>query len=351
MKKLKWIFIVVFILIVVRAILPSLLKNRINKQLSSIDGYHGSVEDVDLALYRGGFRIHDLRLIEEQSLSDTIPLVNLEMLDFSIEWRSIFDGKFVGEVYFTDLDINFVKRAKVEEDDVKSSRAELIKEIQSFNPIHINILEVKSGSVSYKDPTTEPKISISLDSIYLKAENLRNVHQPGQKLPAHVLFKSSNADGMVSSLDADLNYLVDPPNFDIDFELENLDIVRFNEITESKAGLDMEKGTFHLFMEMHAKDGKIDGYSKPIIKNLKIAPADSSDGLIDKVYEEIVEVGTGILENNKKDQIASKIPISGTLKAQDPDVSESVWNLFKNAFVEAYTMRLDESIKALSDND
>ncbi len=345
MKKIKWIIFGVIVFVTIRAFLPYLLENRINRQLDSIDGYHGSVEDVDLALYRGGFKIHELKIFEEQSLTDSVPIVNLTELDFSIEWRALFKGKFVGEVYLTQLDVNLVKREKVEAEEEKSSRKELIKTVQTFNPIQINIFEIKSGSLKYADPSTNPEISIELDSIYLKAENLRNVRTRDKDLPASAKFRSSNKSGMKTSIDADLNYLSSPPDFDVDIELEKLDVNKFNEATEAYANLDVESGHFNLFMEMKAENGQVEGYSKPIIKNLKIAPADSGDSFLNKAYEKIVQAGVELLENGEKDQIASRISISGSLQNQDAELLGAIWNLFKNAFIEAFAMKLEHSIQ------
>lgn len=340
-----WIIGILILVIGLRAALPHLLENRINKQLDSIEGYHGSVNDVDLALYRGGFKIYKLKIFEKQSLADSVPIVDLGELDFSIEWRALFKGKFVGEVYLNQLDVNLVKREKVEAEEEKSSRKELIKTIQTFNPIQINIFEIKSGSLKYADPSANPEISIELDSIYLKAENLRNVRTRDKDLPASAKFRSSNKNGMKTSIDADLNYLSTPPDFDVNIEVEKLDVNKFNEATEAYANLDVESGHFNLFMELKAKNGQLEGYSKPIIKNLKIAPSDSGDSFLNKTYEKIVQAGVEILENGEKDQIASRISISGTLQKQDAELLTAIWNLFRNAFIEAFAMKLEHSIQ------
>jgi hypothetical protein len=98
-------------------------------------------------------------------------------------------------------------------------------------------------------------------------------------------------------------------------------------------------------MELKADKGQVEGYSKPIIKNLEIAPADSGDSFLNKAYEKIVQAGVELFENGEKDQIASRIPISGTLKNQDADIFSSIWNVFRNAFIEAFAMKLEYSVQ------
>ena len=56
-KKWKIIIAVVLVLVVIRLILPSLVKRYVNKTLDDLDGYSGHVEDLDLNLYRGAYVI------------------------------------------------------------------------------------------------------------------------------------------------------------------------------------------------------------------------------------------------------------------------------------------------------
>jgi hypothetical protein len=98
-------------------------------------------------------------------------------------------------------------------------------------------------------------------------------------------------------------------------------------------------------MELKADKGQVEGYSKPIIKNLEIAPADSGDNFLNRAYETIVQAGVKLLENGEKDQIASRIPISGSLQNQEADILDAIWNLFSNAFIEAFAMKLEHSIE------
>ena len=49
--------IVVVLLVGARVALPYLRQGRINRRLMALESYDGQVEDVDLALWRGAYRL------------------------------------------------------------------------------------------------------------------------------------------------------------------------------------------------------------------------------------------------------------------------------------------------------
>ncbi len=346
-KKYKWAIAIVLLLIGIRVALPFALANRINTALDEIEGYHGNVDDVDLQIYRGGFQLYDLIIFEEASENPEIPIVDLSSLDFSIQWNALFKGKFVGEVYLDKLQVNFTKRREDADTMVDSTdqRVNLISEVQKLNPILINIFEITNGSLSYIDPTSEPKIDVTLDKFHLYAENLGNVVDKSKELPASILLDAATMDSGIVHLDAHMNYLLDPPDFDFDFKMERIDLANFNDFFEAYANFDVEQGELNFYAEGKAHGGSLDAYVKPLVEGLEIAPGDKEDGLLKKLYEGAVEVGTEIFENQKKDQIGTKIPISGTLDNDDKAILQGLWNFVKNAFFKAYKQEIERSIK------
>jgi hypothetical protein len=345
-KNYKWIGFAIVIVIGFRISLPFLLQDRIIRSINAIEGYSGSVGNVDLQIYRGGFKVERLKIFEEASEKPEVPLVNLGLLDFSIQWNALLKGHFVGEVYMDTLLVNFTKRKEDANSDQDSldTRIQLIGELQKLNPIQINILEISNSEISYIDPTSEPKIDVALKKINLRAENLRNVQSATDDLPASIRVKTLAMESGMIDLKAELNYLLEPPDFDIDLEIEQLDLVKFNEFFKAYANLGLKSGTLNFYSEAASRNGQFDGYIKPLIKNLEIADTDSTDGLIKTIYKGVVEVGTELFENQKEDQIGTKVPISGSLENGKAKIFESLLNLFKNAFIEAYNLEIERSI-------
>ena len=56
--------IVAVVLIATRAALPYAVKDYVNRTLHGLEAYDGSVDDVDLALWRGAYRIDGIRIVK-----------------------------------------------------------------------------------------------------------------------------------------------------------------------------------------------------------------------------------------------------------------------------------------------
>ena len=52
-KKWIWVFVIIGIIVAIRIALPFIIKNYVNKTLQEMEAYGGSVDDIDLHLFRG----------------------------------------------------------------------------------------------------------------------------------------------------------------------------------------------------------------------------------------------------------------------------------------------------------
>src|SRR5262245_32154810 len=100
--------IVAIVLLAVRAALPSIVKDYVNRGLHGLQAYDGSVEDIDLALWRGAYRIDGINIVKRGAKRPT-PFFKSERVDLSVEWRSLLRGSLVSEVTFIGPVINLVQ--------------------------------------------------------------------------------------------------------------------------------------------------------------------------------------------------------------------------------------------------
>ena len=96
-KKWLWALAIVAVLLVgARVALPYFAKDEVNRRLMALESYDGHVEDVDLALWRGAYRLDGIRIVKTGSKQPE-PFFDGERIDFSVEWRSILRGRLVAE--------------------------------------------------------------------------------------------------------------------------------------------------------------------------------------------------------------------------------------------------------------
>ncbi len=336
--KTRWkvILIIVALLVAARLAMPYFVKKYVNKTLSELDGYTGSVEDIDIALIRGAYVINVLN-IEKTGDSIPVPFVSIEKTDLSVHWAALLKGSISGEVVMTKPVVNFAVAGKDVSQD--GSEADWRQALDDLIPIQINQFEIIDGKISYKDFTTKPKV-------------LSTVVDKTEALPSTIHATASSIGGGQLRADVGLNVLREVPDFDLDFSFEKVDLTALNDFVKAYTKTDVESGVFNLYAEAAAKDGKLTGYVKPVIQNLQILDWEKEEeGFLNKLWQGVVEVATNIFKNQKEDQLATKVPIQGDLNNPDTKIWPTVWNTLKNAFVEALSRRVEGEIDYFSDKN
>src|SRR5687768_12673668 len=89
--------VLVILLVGLRLALPSLVQRYVNEKLDELPDYDGHIGDVDIHLIRGAYSIDDVD-IEKTTGSVPVPFFSARKVDFSMEWREIFQGALVGEI-------------------------------------------------------------------------------------------------------------------------------------------------------------------------------------------------------------------------------------------------------------
>jgi hypothetical protein len=347
-RKYKIVIIILVILITFRLLLPSIVLHYANKRLTEMPGYYGHIDDIDISLLRGAYQIDSIYLdkIDSRTQRQTDFFV-ARNIDLSIEWRALFKGSLVGEMVFDSPKLIFTKN-KTELGDVKKDTGSFRKLLKDFMPLRINRFEVNNGSIHYVDATVKPKVDIALKETYVIAQNLTNVTDTKTKLPSIITARAKAYEGTLS-FNMKLDALAERATFDMNAELKNTNLVKLNDFLKAYANVDVNKGNFGLYTEFASLNGKYKGYVKPIIKDLDVlGPEDRSDNFFHKIWEGLVGGAAKILENRKRDQVATKVPIEGDFKRSETNITEAIWELLRNAFIQALMPAIDHEINLRS---
>jgi hypothetical protein len=349
-KKRRYIIwgSIILILVILRLLLPTIVLHYANKTLAKMHGYYGHVNDIDIDLYRGAYILDSIYINKVDSPSRTqTEFFSSRKVDLSIEWKSLLKGKLVGELEFLSPKLIFTKD-KAELGQVAKDTNDFRKVLKDFMPLKVNRFLVTHGSIHYLDKTSSPKVDISLKETYILAQNLKNTSDKKEKLPSDVIARAS-AYGGSFHLKMKLDALADKPTFDLEAEIKQANLVKLNDFFKAYGKFDISKGTFGLYSEFAAIGGKFKGYVKPIIKDLDVKGLeDRNDNFFQKAKESVIDVAASIFKNQKKDQLATKIPIEGSFKNPDIDGWEAVWEVLKNAFIEALMPSIDNEINISS---
>jgi hypothetical protein len=207
-------------------------------------------------------------------------------------------------------------------------------------------LEIKDGSISFYDFTTKPKVNIKLDSLQLVATNLNNAKREKVRLPSNVIATATSVGGGKLNINMDINVLKQIPDLDVNLKFEGIHMPALNDFFVAYSKVDIEKGTFNLYSELAVDDGKITGYVKPLAQDIKVVNwEEDKQKPLNLIWQSIVGTVAEFFENQKEDQFATKVPLQGNLEDIKSGVWPTIWNVFRNAFVQAFERNTDNTIK------
>ena len=287
LKKKRYIAPVIILgaLIVFRLFLPLIVKNYVNKTLNNIPGYHGHVEDIDIALWRGAYTIDSLVLIKENAENET-PLLDFPETDISIEWKSLLKGKVVSEIEMHSPKFNYIFEDQQDTTAVENPKTEdWTKALTDLVPIDINHLQVYNGTANFVQLSSDPQIDMFMQKVNLQATNLSNVINNEKPLPSNIQATAVSIGGGNVKLHGNMNLLKEIPDMDIDFSLQKARATGINDLIQRYAGVDFESGTFELYSEIAINDAYLKGYIKPMFINTKLIGKDEEGGLFKKLWE------------------------------------------------------------------
>ncbi len=341
MKKRYWIPLLVLILIIILWILlPTIIENKINSVLADIDGYHGSVTNVDLNLLQGAYAIDNL-VIDKIDGDDRYPFVAIDQINLSMDWGALFKGRIVGDVELLSPNVHLMAET-FETEEQFGDDVDWPERFQEMMTIQINSFTVRDGNVHYMDMGAEPVVDLPVSNLDLEILNITNVEESAEELPSRIRMTAVSIGGGEVNLEADANFLAEIPDIDLVFEFENVNLPDLNDFFEAYAAIDVEEGQFSLYSEFAVDDGRIEGYLQPVILNLAVLDLEDEDhDFFSATWELLVEGVTQLFRNQPEDQLATRVPISGEIDDPEAGIYTTIWNVFRNAFIEAFEQTVE----------
>lgn len=344
-RRIIW-FSIIAVLVIFRIMLPYIVLRYVNNKLANLEEYYGHVDDIDIHLYRGAYVIKDIKLlrkVDKGAQKDTVPFFKSPEIDLSIEWSAIFDGAIVGEISVEEPVVNFVKEAHKGE-DVKADTADFAQLVDDLMPVTINRFDIHKGQVHYIDPEAKPRLDIAMRNIEITAKNLTNVTDSKELLPATLTGSADAYEGKFT-LNVKFNALAKQPTFDLNTEMKGLNLVLLNDFLREYGNFDVKKGTFSMYGEFAAKNGRFGGYVKPLLKDLDVVQWNKEEGNFTQIlWETAVGAVAEVLQNQRKEQLATKIPINGSFDNAHVNKWHAISYVLRNAFLQALRPSIDNSI-------
>lgn len=349
---------IVAILAVARLVAEPAVGWYARRALNQTPGIGGTIGDIDLHLLRGAYEIEDLR-IHAINGSSSSPLFSAEKIDLSMQWAALVKGSMVGEALIDNAVVRYDVGAKPPDTpDVVEIPGEKPKrpsadnrtvtddiwqeKVKALFPFTINRIEMRDTEIRFID--RERHLDFSASSVAVVLTNLTNANESGADRVAILAVRGTTIGGASLAIDGTVDPFANDPTFHLDLKLERMDMTALNPLLEAYSGVDIERGTLDLYIELTAQDAQLKGYAKPIITDLNVADLrqDAKDGgVMHAIKKAVVGTAAEVIENQGDQQQAARIEIEGPLTGPRIDVWSVIGSVLRNAFVSAITPGLE----------
>jgi hypothetical protein len=193
---------------------------------------------------------------------------------------------------------------------------------------------IDNSEFGFVNKATNPEYRVFLTGTDMYLENWSNQLSEGTAIVRlRGMFMGSGA----TQLDGAFRPETKSPDFDLSLRIWKTQVKSMNNLLRAHGGIDVVSGVFSVFTEMTVKNGSIDGYLKPLFKDVDAydPSQDRDKGLLKKIYEKIVNVASTVLKNTPRGEVATKTDLSGPVENPKMSTWETVVTLIQNAFFEA----------------
>lgn len=210
--------------------------------------------------------------------------------------------------------------------------------------VRFNNVRIAGAELGMVNRAANPEYRLFVTKTHLDISNLSNQAEAGVAAArARGLFMGSG------SLDASARFRPrgKSANFDLRLVIEETEMKAMNGLFLATGNFDVNAGRFSLFTEISVRDGVVDGYVKPLFRDVDVydVKQDKKKNVLRQIYEGIIGGLSWLLENKPRDQVATTTRISGRLSNPETSTLDLTLGLIENAFFEAILPGLERSLE------
>lgn len=349
-RRYSWplwtIAVLVVLLVIVHIALPYVVRNYLNQKLADMGDYRGQVTDVDLALWRGAYKINGLNIVKVDG-KVPVPLLKVPVIDLAISWHSLwYDHAVVGEVAFISPELNFVDGGTDKKQSQTGAGTDWRAQLNKLMPITLNELRVLDGKITFSNFSSTPKVKIEADNLNASLYNLTNVVDTAGNRDARFEGKALLQGQAPLETSATFDPFSNFEDFDFKLRAKGLQLKRMNDFASAYGKFDFNAGSGDIVIEAQANKGQVSGYIKPLLRDVDIFNwqqdvENKNKGFFRSVWEAMVGASETVLKNQRKNQFATRVELSGSVHKQDISAFQAFLQILQNAFVQAFNTRYD----------
>ena len=337
----------VLVLIAVHIALPYLVRNYLNDKLANMGDYRGEIADVDLALWRGAYRINGLQIVKVDG-KVPVPFVKAPLIEFAVSWHSLwYDHAVVAEGHFVRPQINFVDGGANKQASQTGKGTDWQEQLRKLLPITLNEVRIEDGEIAFHNFSSKPQVNINATAVNASFYNLTNVVDVKGKRDARFEGKALLQGQAPLEANATFDPLSDFEEFEFRFRARDLQLKRMNDFASAYGKFDFKAGTGDVVIEAQAENGRLTGYIKPLLRDVEVfdwqQDVENQDkNIFRSIWEAVVGASETVLKNQRKNQFATRVELSGSVHQQNVSAFSAVIAILRNGFIQAFNARYEQ---------
>jgi hypothetical protein len=193
---------------------------------------------------------------------------------------------------------------------------------------------IEQSEFGLVNKATDPEYRVFLSDTHVTLKNWSNQLREGT---AVVSIKGKLMGTGDTTMEGAFRPETKSPDFSLGIRVWKTQVKSLNNLLRAYGGVDLAAGVFSVFSEMSVKNGEIEGYIKPLFKDVKAyePKPDEDNGLLKKIFAKIINAASEVLKNTPRGEVATKADVSGPVENPQANTWEMVVTLIQNAFFEA----------------
>jgi hypothetical protein len=209
--------------------------------------------------------------------------------------------------------------------------------------LKVNEVEVRKSQLGYVNRAAKPAYRVFFTDTRLAIDNFSNHLEDG-------IARGKAQAKFMGSGPTQIEFAFRPenkgPDFNLAVSIENTDMKQMNDLFRAYGNFDVTAGVFSFYSEIKVRQGKIEGYVKPLFRDMKVYDErqDREKSAFRKLYEGLVGGIAGLLQNRPREEVATETSISGDIEKPQTSTLETVIRLIQNAFFKAILPGFEKEI-------
>ncbi|HEY7203767.1 MAG TPA: DUF748 domain-containing protein [Methylomirabilota bacterium] len=205
----------------------------------------------------------------------------------------------------------------------------------------IKRLDVTGSTLAFVNRAASPPYRLQLTETDIALQHLSNQPRDGR---ASIALRGQLMGKGPTRITASLTPRPGRADLDITTAIEDADLPRLSDVVRAHGGVGVTEGALSVYSELKLENGTIEGYVKPLVKNVRVGDdgaADGDRGLKRRLYEGMMNVAGKVLRNHSRGEVATVVRVSGPLERPHVSRWETIGRLLQNAFLRPIVPGLD----------